>query len=364
MGLIGGSIGLALKKSGKIKKITGYDVSKDSLIEAREIGAIDCIADDLKKAVLMTEVIIIAAPLGQYESILKEISPLLNADVIVTDVGSVKGFISSMFQKYLPKNIQFIGGHPMAGSEKDGIKAARSSMYENAYYFLTPSENTTQNTIEKIKTLVTEMKAYPIIVTPQEHDKIVAMISHIPHLTAAMLVISLSLCDGTKYLPFAGGGFRDSTRIASGNPEMWKDIFLYNKTEVLRSIEGLQKNLSNFKYALYTEKEDEILEILGEAKRTRDKIPGRFTDYMPPLHEIVIDVEDKPGILGNLTRILGENNINIKDIEILHAREGEKGVVKIGLESEDDRIKAKEILKRGRFPFTYERGVVNNVKGK
>ncbi|SDJ96570.1 prephenate dehydrogenase [Natronincola ferrireducens] len=364
VGLIGGSIALSLKKAGYRGKIIGCDLSQEALEEAKALGVIDMGYSSLKDAVQGADLVIVATPVGYYSGIFKEIAPFLPKNVIVTDVGSVKGYVEKAASKDLPQDIQFIGGHPMAGSEKGGIKAATPFLYENAYYFLTPNSNTKEDTINKLKTFVEILGAYPVIVEPQQHDKIVALISHIPHLAAVLLANMLDRQNSISYIPFVGGGFRDTTRIAAGNPHMWKDIFFLNQTEVLEGIEALEDMLEEFKHLLKTQGYKGVLETLEKAKLIRDSIPHTYRDYIPPLYDLIIDVEDRPGILGELTQIIGNHKINIKEIEILHERQGEKGAVRIGLASKEEQEKAFYILREGGFPLTYRKGEIEDVGNK
>ncbi|WZL73188.1 prephenate dehydrogenase [Clostridiaceae bacterium 35-E11] len=345
MGLIGGSIALALKKSGYTGKIIGYDLCNVSLEKAQSMGAIDGAATDIEEVVAKADLVVLAVPVGHYPKILHRITPFIKKETVVTDVGSVKGYVVKAAEQHLSKDIQFIGGHPMAGSEKDGIQAASPYLYENAYYFLTPTENTLPETIVKLRSFIKALGAYPILIDPYEHDRVVAQISHIPHLTATMLVNMLDKNQDTSYLSFVGGGFRDTTRIASGNPAMWKDIFIFNKKGILEGIQTLEDILKEFKHMLCTENEQEILETLKKAKSIRDEIPRRLKDAMPPIYEIMINVEDRPGILGELTQLMGKNKINIKEIEIMHSREGEQGAIRLGFATEKEEGKALHVLK-------------------
>lgn len=356
MGLIGGSIAFGLKSSGYRGRIVGNDISEGSLKKAKEMGAIDFGTVDIREAVSNADLVVLAAPVGYYERIFKEIGPFLKENVVVTDVGSVKGYAVDLASKYLPKEVKFLGGHPMAGSEKAGIEAASPYLYENAYYFLTPDNKTSTDTIKKIKSFIEALGAYPVIIDPYEHDRVVAQISHIPHLTATMLVNMLDRNKETSYLPFVGGGFRDTTRIASGNPNMWKDILYLNKKEIINAIGTLEKMLKEFKNILDGENREEILEILENAKLIRDRIPKRLKDYLPPIYEIIVDVEDRSGILGELTNLIGQGGINIKEIEILHSREGEMGAIRVGFQSLEEQEKALDILRKNKFAITYRKG--------
>ena len=356
MGLMGGSMALALKKSGFKGKIIGCDASLETLKAAKTVGAVDRVYQAPEEAVKNTELLVLATPVGYYREVLAKTAPFLSKKVIVTDVGSVQGYVERIVEQYLPKDIQFIGGHPMAGSEQSGFRAASPFLYQNAYYFLTPKHDTHRDTIKKVRAFVEGLGAYPVVTDAGEHDQIAAGISHIPQLSAVLLA---SMLDGEKsrsYTSFVGGGFRDSTRIASGNPEMWKDIFLFNKKEVLVGIETLEGLLRDFKHNLAAEREGGILHRLQRAKRIRDGIPHSSKDYTPPLYELVLDVKDRPGILGDLTRLMGNNNINIKEIEILHAREDEGGALRMSFSSREMHTKARDILTKEGFSLTHQKG--------
>jgi prephenate dehydrogenase len=344
MGLIGGSLALALKHFGCQSEIIGSDKNKETLEEAIRLGAIDFATVDSKEAVLDADLVIIAVSVGQYEEIFQEISPFLKKGALVTDVGSVKGHIIELASRYLPRHVEFLGGHPMAGSEKEGIHAASPYLYENAYYFLTPTDQNSDAACLKLESLIRSLGAYPIRIDAWKHDQIVAKISHIPHLSAVALVNLLEQSRGLSYLPFVGGGFRDTTRIASGSPYLWRDILLFNKKEIIHEIRLMQNILEEFCFLLEEEKDQEILQILKQAKEIRDQIPLRFKDGIPPIYEIIVTAADRPGTLAEITRILGEKGVNIKEIEILHSREYQEGAIRLGFESKEEEKKANSLL--------------------
>ena len=356
LGLMGGSLALALKKAGITAKIVGHDVSKKVLLLGKKRGIIDYYYDNLQTAAKEADLIVMAVPVGYYREIFEKIGPYLSSRTIVTDLGSVKGYVEKIAREFLPRQIQFLGGHPMAGSEKGGLGAASPFLYENAYFFLTPNANSKGKTITKLKELVVNIGAYPVVISPDQHDRIVAQISHMPHLTAALLTNLLAGRNSFPYLSFVGGGFRDSTRIAAGNPNMWRDIFLYNRKEILSSIGVFEDMLQDFKGALLKEKEEIILDFLARGKKIRDGIGHVAKDYIPSTYDIVVDAEDRPGTLGDLTRSLGENKINIKQIEILHAREGEHGAIRIAFAIEDEAEKAVKVLRGEGFSLAYRKG--------
>lgn len=359
MGLMGGSFALAIKGKYPKMHITAYDQSPENLQLAHQRGGIDEIAPSLAAVARGAEIIVLATPVGNYDGILQGLKPHLEQGTLITDLGSIKGYVSRVVAKALPPGVNFIGGHPMAGSERGGFTAATATLFENAYYFLCPQEQVPLALLERYKGLVASLGAFPILITPREHDQIVARISHLPHLTASLLVNLLE--DQEDEETFAGGGFRDITRIASGNPMMWRDILLYNRQAILAEIEKLQLSLETFKDLLSLGDQQGIYQILHRAKKRRDRLPSGNKSYFLPRHELVIDLEDKPGQIGALTQLLGAHNINIKEIEVLHVREGELGAIRLGFGKAQDQKRALELLKGGKLPLFEERGVEDHV---
>ena len=353
LGLMGGSFALALKNRGFKGIIVGYDISKDRVEEALSAQAIDRAADNPKEAVIDADVVIIAVPVSRYEIILKEISDSLRSGCIVTDLGSVKVQALQIVNKLLPEHVYFVGGHPMTGSEREGFKAADPFLYENAYYFLTPGEDTPIHALKTVEHMAKNLGAYTVRLSPEEHDLIVARISHLPHIIAITLVNFIDKSKGISYLPFVGGGFRDTTRIASGNPNMWQDILFANKKEIIKGIESFQSLLNEFKCYLEHGKNEHIIQFLRNAKSIRDSIPYYRRDYMSTLFEVIVSIEDKPGTIAELTQLISSNNINIKQIEILHSRQNEGGALRLAFESEEDQDSVLKILEQNGFHNIY-----------
>lgn len=353
LGLMGGSFALALKNKGFDYKITGFELSTDCLEEALAIKAIDIAAKTLKEAVMDADLIVIAVPINSYEDIFKEISGFLKPNSIVTDLGSVKVQPLEIAKKLLPKETLFIGGHPMTGSERGGLKAANPFLYENAYYFLTPEQNTPQAAIKVLEALISSIGAYPVQLSPEEHDLIVSRISHLPHIVAMTLVNFMDQHKGISYLPFVGGGFRDTTRIASGNPKMWQNILFANKHQVIENIDAFQLLLNEFKSHLEHNEPDKVEQCLENAKLVRDSIPHRGRDYIAQRFEIVVSVEDRPGTIAELTQLISSHEINIKEIEILHSRQNEGGAVRLAFESQQDQGLVIKLLQKAGFAHLY-----------
>ncbi len=347
IGLIGGSIGMALKKQTVIQKIIGVDINQDNLELAIKLQAIDEGYLGIAKEVFEdADLVILAAPISVNIDLLKKIKPFLTKGTIVTDVGSTKeGFVNKC-EEILGHEIYFVGGHPMAGSEIAGVRGADPYLFENAIYILTPTSQTDLESLNKMIELVENLGARKVILKPEEHDLLVATISHMPHLVAASLVNTINLVhdDQSKALLLAAGGFRDTTRIASGNPKLWRDICFNNKSKLLQVIKQFKECIERFESNLEYEKPQEFIELLTEAKEIRDDIPAKLKGYWPFLEEIIVMIPDKPGMIAKVASELSIEGINIDDIEILRVREGEGGSLRLGFASLGSAKRAVQIL--------------------
>lgn len=347
LGMIGGSIAKALKTKGFQGQIFGIDQNIESVKEAFDQGVISNREVDEVNLIRESDLIILATPIGYFEGVLNKIRPYLKDGCVITDVGSVKGSVHKIASKILDDKAIFIGGHPMIGSERTGFNASKSHLFENAYYFLTSAQGQS-DALDRLKEVIEMLGAKICMLRPEEHDHIVARTSHIPHLSAALLVTLLTQ-EKRSLMNYVGGGFRDTTRIASGNPDMWTDIFLYNKTEVLTAVDGLMQQLEQFKKNLMAENKAEIVYNLNKAKEMRELIPKHLMDSIEPEYALYIDVQDKPGMIAAVSGLMAEHALNIKDIEIRHARETVPGVLKVGFYTKEARQEAKHILETSDF---------------
>lgn len=339
LGLIGGSLALALKKHDKEIQIAGFDFP-DVLDKAVERKAIDTRCISLKQLADTSDLIILAVPIGKILYFLSEIAPLLKPGTLITDVGSVKQSVMKHALNVLPENVTFIGGHPMAGSEKSGMHHADPYLFENATYALCPpSRVNTHNYDEQFEdliSLVDTLGARIIVLDAAKHDQIAAAVSHLPQILATTLMTyvgSVHEQDNT-YLNLAAGGFRDMTRIASSKFSTWRDIFNANEGQINVVLDGFnaefQKVRSFFKLS-----EIEALEgSFQKAQSSRELIPKASKGFLHPLADVYVYAEDKPGFLYRLTEVLHRADINIKDLELLKIREGIEGVFRIGFENQ------------------------------
>jgi prephenate dehydrogenase len=272
LGLIGGSLARAIKERGLAGNITGIDNDKDNLKAALEEGTINS-PGQIPGGVATADLVIIATPVRAALSIITQIAPHIAPGTIVTDVTSTKEQIVAHATGILPPGVSFVGGHPMAGSEKSGFRNSRPDLFNGAYYFITPVSDTESSAVLKIKSLVNAIDAVPVELTPGEHDRVVAIISHVPHLTAVALVNNLHRQPGfNDILPLAAGGFKDITRIASSFPGLWQEILMSNRTKIIPVLDNLIKILDNYKRALESGASETILEELSRARSLRQQI--------------------------------------------------------------------------------------------
>ncbi len=332
IGLIGGSLGMAVIRRGLAGEVVGVDVGLENLDLARETGAIHRGTTDLAVGVHGADLVVMATPVGAYRNILKLITPYLTPGTIVSDVGSTKERVVRDAEELLPPQISFVGGHPMAGSEQAGVKGADAYLFENAVYLLTPTAQTNELALHKVSTLCAALGARVMTFAPEEHDRMVAAVSHLPHLIAATLVNTVGKVrqEHPSTLLLAAGGFRDTTRVAMGNPTMWRDIFLSNREHVLDLIGKFKETLSMLEEDIQGTAGDSIYRELETAREVRKQVPTKLKGYWPELYEIVITVPDQPGMIAQVAAILAEEGINISDIEILRVREGEGGTIRLG----------------------------------
>lgn len=252
VGLIGGSVALALKKAGVDTHIVGVGRTRNSLDEALNLGIIDVAESDIQAAVQDADIIMLAAPVAQTTQILQSIQPFLQSNTVVTDAGSTKGDVLSSAKQVLGSQFnQFIGGHPIAGAEKSGAAAALADLFVAKNVVLTPTDETNQDAVNTVTALWRSCGANVSIMPAEQHDAIFAAVSHLPHLLAFALVDDIaSRPNAAQLFSFAASGFRDFTRIAGSHPEMWRDISLANKQALLSEISAFEQELATVKQLL------------------------------------------------------------------------------------------------------------------
>ncbi len=268
VGFMGGSLGLALKKHGLAHEVVGVSHRQVTLDKALELKAIDAGFTDLQKGVFNADLVVLAAPVQTILQQFSLINPHLKRGCLVTDMGSVKADIVERAESVLSAPGMFVGSHPLAGSEKKGVEHANADLFANARCIMTPTARTTPVAKEKIKFLWTKLGSQVEFLPPEDHDKVLAHVSHLPHLLAYALVGAIA----KEHLSHAPQGLKDSTRIAASSPQVWNDIFLTNPKNVVNALDALVKDLAFLRKAIIQRDQKGLLQYLEKAKEKRDSL--------------------------------------------------------------------------------------------
>jgi len=329
LGLIGGSLARALKKYNYGATIYGYNRNQQSLNEAFDLGIIDVMVHDFEQF-SDCDLLILCCPVNINIRLFKDLLPYIKDTTIITDVGSTKGDIYDALISIDHPGF-FIGGHPMAGSEKSGFSATKSELFENAYYILTPEPDTPNELIDSMENMTKKILALPVILDPNYHDHIVAAISHVPHILASTLVNMVEDLDSEQkeMYSLAAGGFKDFTRIASSSPEMWQQICLANKDSILTILDVYQTMITNIKESISDLKADHVYNFFEQSKTYRNTFQNKVRGSIENVYALFLDVKDEPGVIANIATYLSNNNISIKNIGINNNREDFEGVLEI-----------------------------------
>ena len=272
MGLIGGSLALALKKSrAKGTEIVGFSRSAETIARSRERGAIDRAAENMASAVAGADLVVIATPVMATKEVLASISEHLSPKCVVTDTGSTKVQVMQWAGEYLSSKVSFIGGHPMAGKETSGINEADADLFRGCVYCLTPAPCATPQAVRKLKKLVESIGARPFFIDAETHDNLVAGVSHLPMLlSAAFVTTTMKSRSWSEMAKLAAGGYRDFSRLASGNPEMNRDICLTNQEKIVEWLDRYIEVLKGYRH-LVAEDSEELAKMLAQAREARDR---------------------------------------------------------------------------------------------
>lgn len=347
LGLIGGSLALSIKAKHPNCSIIGYDVSDRNVKLGKMLGVIDEKADSIMQGAIDADLIIISTPVKETEIIIEMFVDFpLKRDVIITDVGSTKGKIMEKAELLTQKGITFIGGHPMAGSHKSGVAAAKSLLFENAFYLITPDNFTDEVKVKHLIEWLSGTKAKFLVITPSEHDLLTGVISHMPHIVAASLVHQADQTSKKNELVtrLAAGGFRDITRIASSSPAMWRDILLHNKEVLLKLLKDWQEEMDRVISLIDEENASGLFAYFEDAKKFRDGLPTNQKGAIPAFYDLYVDVPDYPGVISEITGYLAKEAISITNIRIIETREDINGILVISFQTDEDRLRAQKCI--------------------
>lgn len=354
LGLIGGSIAKAIRQYYPDYELLAYDKNKETLALAVQEEVIHTSCSSIDENFRDCAYIFLCAPIAYNTAYLSQLKNYVSPDCILTDVGSVK---TSIHEEVTALGLEenFIGGHPMAGSEKSGFSNAKAHLIENAYYILTPSARVSQEKVDAYRIFVTSLKALPIILDYHQHDMLTGTISHLPHILASNLVNFVRDTDTPDKLmkTLAAGGFKDITRIASSSPVMWQQICLKNRENISQILGSFIDTLARTKECIDTSSEEELYRMFENSKEYRDSMPNNSAGPIKKQFALYCDIVDEAGGIATIATILASNHISIKNIGIIHNREFEEGVLRIEFYNEGSSDKASELLKKYRY-IVYE----------
>jgi prephenate dehydrogenase len=339
-GLIGGSIGMRLRGVGW--HVTGRDRDAARAARARALGALDAVGDDPEATITF-----VATPVRSVADEARRALGLGNG--LVTDVGGVKASIVDAIA-----DPRFVGGHPMAGSELDGVDGATPDLFEGATWVLTPTSGTDAAAYAQVRQIVGTLGAEVVTLPPDRHDALVAVVSHVPHLAAATL---MRLADEHSeehraLLRLAAGGFRDMTRIASGQPGIWPDICRDNRAAIVGVLDELTAALQQMRSLVTNGDRAGLLAVLDQARAARVNLPARFRTAAD-LREVRIPVPDRPGVVADVAILAADLDVNIVDLEIMHSTEGPQGVLVMLIESAATEVFRRGLVERGYRPSVH-----------
>lgn len=347
LGLIGGSIALGVKKDHPEYELLGYDFYESNCQKALEIGLVDKVSTEFEIFAKQADIIFLAMPIQQIKNYIHKLSHLdLKDDVLVTDVGSTKSEVVQLADRLFEKTgTAFLGGHPMAGSHKSGPLAADSTLFENAYYILTPGKQTKKEHIENLKDVLSGLQAKFIEIDAFEHDAVTSQVSHFPHVIAASLMEQAGMygLEHPRIKDFAAGGFRDMTRIAESEPSMWTSILLSNKPAILNRIEDFKDRLTYVSELIKSEDDKAIWNYFSQASNTRKQMKIHKRGGIDSSYDLFIDVPDKEDVILEVLELL--RGISLVNVHINEEnREDIYGILQLSFKTQKDQYYAYEVL--------------------
>jgi prephenate dehydrogenase len=320
-GLIGGSIGLGLRDRGW--HVSGIDADDAVAARAVELGALDVVGIDP-----LATITFVATPVGAIPAIVRV--ALESTTGAVTDVGGAKTSIVDAVS-----DPRFVGGHPMAGSEQLGVDGASADLFEGAVWVLTPNATTDPAAYALVRTVVSDLGAEVVALDPARHDEVVAVVSHVPHLTAsALMSLASGRAEGQRtLLRLAAGGFRDMTRVSAGSPGIWPDICAENREAIVAVLDELIGSLGQLRTVVADDDRAGLLERLEAAQSARINLPSRVSQ-LGAVVELRIPIPDTPGVIAQITTLGTELGVNVADVQTAHSSEGDQGVLLLLVEAD------------------------------
>lgn len=345
-GLVGASLGLALRPLPEVDEVVGFDRDPVQLEEAVRRGALTRAAGTAKEAVADADVVVLAVPVSAVAAVAAEVGPGLAPGSVLTDVASVKARVVEALQAAAPPDVHVVGGHPMAGSAETGAAHASADLFVGATYLLTPTTHTDAQAYQRLHGLVARLGARVLAVSPERHDLLVAVVSHLPQLAATTLMnlaAERARDEHAGLLLLAAGGFRDATRVAASNPDLWLDICAENRDAIVAVLDDYRERIGALRSILAVSDGEGLRQALDEARVSRRALPGKET-VTGRLVELHLPIADRPGMLAEVTTTVGGAGVNIEDIGIDHDPQGGRGTLRLAIIGPANAQRARQAL--------------------
>jgi prephenate dehydrogenase len=349
VGLIGGSIGLASRRRAGAR-VCGYDPDERVRARALELGAVDCVADDVAGAVADADIVFVATPVGALAATVAQALRAARADAVVTDVGSTKRALAG-----LAADERLIGGHPLAGAETAGVSNAREDLFDGAVWYLTPASGSTAGVLyERLHRLLTAIGACPTAIDAQTHDELLAAVSHLPHVLANLLVAQAAGASGQTApgrVPAVGPSFHDATRVAGANSAIWTDIFLANRDALIAAIDEFRSRMELARQLLAGGDAAAIAAWNEAAGADRARLLGTGAGEAEA-SELRISVPNRPGVIAEIALALGGAGVNIRDLALSPSEDNSEGVLALWIGGEHEAARAQQLVGELGFQVT------------
>ncbi len=345
VGLIGGSIGLAARLRADAE-VCGYDPEESVLARALELGAIDLRADSVEAAVEGADAVFVAAPVGALEPTVERALAAAGPDCVVSDVGSTKRLLAAAAE-----DERFVGGHPLAGAETEGVEHAREDLFDGATWYLTPAPERTAGILyERLHALLRRFGARPVAIDAETHDRMMACVSHLPHVLANLLAAQAAGLFNepagqgeAARLPAVGPSFRDAIRVAGANTAIWSDIYISNRDALLDAVDEFAGRLTELRKALASADAGRVSAWNDAARSDRDALLGAALTG-DTVHELRVPVPNRPGVLAEIVLALGQAGVNIVDLALSPSRDNSRGVVALWIGGEQQAARAEQLI--------------------
>lgn len=356
-GLIGGSLSIALRNAAVAKHVACYDTSPEVRDAVRVMRIADSVSDSAGEAVSDAEIVFIAVPNGSIVDCFQEIRGKLSPGCVVSDLGSVKEEVVRTVERLSPEGVRYVGAHPMAGSEQSGVRSARPGLFRDALIILTPTPHTDPDAIRCLTDLFRRIEARVTRIDPVVHDRAMAAISHLPHMLSVLLMKLAD--DQSEEMPLlyevAAGGFRDMTRVAASNVDVWTDIASANRSFIIERLNAFSGSLNLLVDVLEREDLSSLSTILEEARDARTQLSIKSGLIDEEVFEVSLQIPNEPGVISRITAIVASEGVNIENMEITHPTEGETGIMAIKIIEEGKAALACERLCSAGYRASYWR---------